>query len=131
MRVFVVTLIIMLTHGSASAEWIGFSMDGKGNTVYIDQDSVARKGKLVKIWVMLDGAAVRETMDGVAFLSSRTLHQYDCEKERFRFLAFALFSGNMGSGQMVHANHTILDWEPVPPKGVARRLLERVCKKEH
>ena len=128
MRIFLVILLILLGNAfSAYADWVGFTEDGKGNTVYIDPDTIHRKGKLVKIWVLLDARTPHETIEGTPFLSSRTLHQYDCEKARFRFLAFLLFSGNMGSGQTVHANHTILDWEPVPAKGVARRVLERVC----
>jgi hypothetical protein len=127
-RLVLITLFVLST-GSAHAEWTFFATDGKGNTVYIDRDTVSRKGSLVRIWVLLDAMTVHETLEGVPFLSSRTLHQYNCEKERFRFLTFSLFSGNMASGQMVHSDHYILDWEPVPPKGSARRLLNWVCKK--
>jgi Surface-adhesin protein E len=125
---FLITLLV-LSNGPAYAEWKLFTTDGKGNTVYTDPDTILRKGNLVKIWVLIDSNTVHETIEGVSFLSSRTLHQYDCEKGRFRFLAFALFSGNMGSGQMVHSNHHVLEWEPVPPKGAGPRLLKWVCKK--
>jgi hypothetical protein len=129
MKRFLLITLLTLGGGPAYGEWTFFTKDGKGNTVYIDRGTVLRKGKFVKIWVLLDSTTVRETVEGVPFLSSRTLHQYNCEKERFRFLAFTLFSGNMGSGQMVHAEHYVLEWEPVPSKGSARRLLSLVCKK--
>jgi hypothetical protein len=128
-HIFLMALLLLLTSESAYAEWTFFATDGKGNTVYIDRQTVLRKGNTVKIWVLLDGTTVHETVEGRPFLSSRTLHQYDCQKERFRFLAFALFSQNMGSGQMVESNHYVLDWERVPVKGSARRLLDFVCNK--
>ena len=129
LKQFLLVGLILVSQGVAYAEWTLFTTDGKGNAVYTDPDTISRKGQLVRIWVLLDSNTVHETIDGVAFLSSRTLHQYDCEKARFRFLAFSLFSGSMGGGQLIHSNHNVLDWEPVPPKGVARRLLKTVCKK--
>jgi surface-adhesin protein E len=129
MKHFFLIGLLLLSNELAYAEWTLFTTDGKGNTIYTDPNTVRRKGSLVKIWVLIDSNSVRETIEGVSFLSSRTLHQYDCEKGRFRFLAFALFSGNMGSGQMVHSNTHVLEWEPVPQKGSALRLLKWVCKK--
>ena len=130
MKHIVLTVLLLLASESAYGEWTLFATDGKGNNVYIDRDSVLRKGKTANIWVLLDGMTVHETIQGRPFLSSRTLHQYDCHKERFRFLAFALFSENMGSGQLVESNQYALDWERVPPKGSARRLLDFVCNKK-
>jgi len=121
--------LLVLASESAYGDWSLFATDGKGNTVYIDRDTALRKGSIVKIWVLLDGRTVHETVEGKPFLSSRTLHQYDCQKERFRFLSYALFSENMGSGQVVESSHSMLEWERVPPKGSARRLLNFVCKK--
>jgi surface-adhesin protein E len=102
-------------------------MDGKGNTVYFDPETVSRSANFVKVWVLLDAITARETLEGSSFLSSRVLHQYDCGKKRFRFLAFALFSGKMGTGQLVATEHYPFEWERVPPKGSAHRLLELVC----
>jgi Surface-adhesin protein E len=129
MKGFLLITLLVLSIGPAYAEWTRFATDGKGNTIYIDPQTILRKGNLVKIWVLIDAKTPHETIEGVLFLSSRTLHQYDCGKERFRFLMFALFSGNMGSGQMVHSNLYLLEWESVPRKGTARRLLSMVCKK--
>jgi len=128
-KLFFVLTLLALDNGAAYAEWIFLTTDGKGNTVYFDPDTVVRKGAIGKISVLLDATNVQETLEGRAFRSSRTLHEYDCSKERFRFLAFALFSDNMGSGQSVSTNYTIFDWELVPRKGAVRRLLELVCHK--
>ena len=124
-----VLVLLALSNETANAEWIFLTTDGKGNTVYFDPDTVIRKGTHRKISVLLDAMTVQETIDGRAFKSSRAVHEYDCSKERFRFLAFALFSDNMGSGQPVSTNYTIFDWELVPPKGSVRRLLELVCNR--
>jgi surface-adhesin protein E len=129
MKPFLFIALMLLSNDVAYAEWILLTTDGKGNAVYTDPETVRRNGNLVNIWVLLDSHTVHETIEGVPFLSSRTLHQYDCRKGRFRFLGFSLFSDNMGSGQIIHSNREILDWEPVPQKGVARRLLKFVCQR--
>ena len=113
----------------AHADWRFLTADRKGNTVYFDPETVARSGNFAKVWVLFDAITARETLEGSTFLSSRTLHQYECAKKRFRFLAFALFSGKMGTGQLVATDHYLFEWERVPSKGSAHRLLELVCSK--
>jgi hypothetical protein len=129
-QLVVLFALLTVTDGAAYAEWRFLTTDGKGNTVYFDPDTVSRQGTFVKVWVLLDATTARETLEGVSFLSSRTLHQYDCVKERFRFLGFTLFSGNMGSGQTVQAEYHVLDWERIPSKGSSRRLLKWACSKD-
>lgn len=130
MAILPLLLIVLVLSGTPSyAEWVFVTTDGKGNTMYLDADSIRRKGNIAKVWVLLDTSIARETMEGVPFRSSRTLHQVDCGKERFRVVAFTLFSGNMGSGQLVASSQYMLEWERVPSEGSARRLLKLVCEK--
>jgi hypothetical protein len=97
-RLLLLLTVLVTSTGIAYAEWRFLTTDGKGNTVYFDPETVFRNGSLVRVSVLLDTMTARETLEGSSFLSSRSQHQYDCEKDRFRLLSFALFSGNMGSG---------------------------------
>lgn len=124
-----VVTVLLLSEKPSYAEWVFVTTDGKGNTMYWDADSIRRKGNIANVWVLLDTSTVRETIEGVPFRSSRTLHQVDCGKERFRVVAFTLFSGNMGSGQLVASSQYMLGWERVRSEGSARRLLKLVCEK--
>ncbi|HKY71897.1 MAG TPA: surface-adhesin E family protein [Nitrospira sp.] len=127
-RLFFLPTLLALANGIAHAEWKFLTTDGKGNTVYFDPETVSRSGSFAKVWVLLDAITAHETLEGSSFLSSRTLHQYDCAKKRFRFLAFALFSGKMGTGQLVATDHYLFGWERIPSKGSTHRLLELVCR---
>jgi hypothetical protein len=45
-------------------------------------------------------------------------------------LAFTWFSGNMGSGQVVHSDSDEDKWIPVAPESIGQLLWKRACGKE-
>ncbi len=74
-------------------------------TVYVDPDTIRRKGDLVKMWALFDYKTKRTVVgDSILFMTAQT--QYDCAEERQRGLAFTNFSGNMGRGNVVLAAMT-------------------------
>jgi hypothetical protein len=85
-----------------------------GKTVYVDPDTIRRKGDLVKMWSLLDFKTI-QTVASDSFWSSKTQMEFDCAEERMRQLAYTWFSGNMGSGNTVHSSANELKWESVTP----------------
>jgi hypothetical protein len=53
-------IILLLSSGPAYAEWVKFfsSKSMGGYTIYIDPDTVRRKGNLVKMWDLSDHKTV-------------------------------------------------------------------------
>jgi hypothetical protein len=129
-RLFLMILLV-LSSGPAYAEWIKAATDNeKAMTIYVDPDTVRRKGDLVKIWELLDYKTVQKTYMGESYLSVKVQHEYDCAEERHRPLAFLDYSGNMGHGSVVYSDSDEDKWTPVAPGSVGLTLWKFACGKK-
>ena len=127
-RLFLV-IALLLYSGPAYSEWVALVVSEEG-TVYVDRDTLRRKGQLVKLWYLFDFNIAR-TVRGDSNLSSKLQIEFDCAEERMRKLASTYFSGNMGSGK---ANYTISDpskWAPVQPASTGEALWKVACGDGH
>jgi hypothetical protein len=131
LRFWSLITLLVLSSGSAFAEWvsIGSSENGGGYTVYVNPDTIRRKGDLVKMWIFLDYKTI-QTVAGTSHLSVRSQHQYDCAEDRHRRLAYTFFSGNMESSKEVYSNPDEGKWEPVASDSVAEGLWKIACDRK-
>jgi hypothetical protein len=121
--------LLMLSTAQAYAEWVEIGTSNNDATVYVDPDSIRRKGDLVKMWILYDFKAT-QTVLNKSYLSSRSQAEYHCTEDRHRALATTSFSGNMGSGK-VRSSYSIKGkWEPVPPGTITQALWKVACAKE-
>jgi hypothetical protein len=126
---FLITLLVLRSE-PASAEWVEYGGNAQtGITVYLDPDTIRRKGDLVKMWSLDDYKAVR-TVEGTSFFSSKRQTLFDCVEERHRILAFTNFSGNMGDGKVVFSDSPESEWHPVEPGSITEGLWKFACGKE-
>ncbi len=120
--------LLVLNSGPAYAEWvaIGYSESLGGYTVYVDPDTIRRKGDLVKVWALTDYTTL-QTVGDSSFLSSKAHNEFDCAEERQRELAVTWFSGNMGNGNGVWNNSDETTWRPVAPGSVGQGVWKFAC----
>ena len=120
--------LLVLNSGPAYAEWvaIGYSESLGGYTVYVDPDTIRRKGDLVKVWALTDYTTL-QTVGDSSFLSSKAQNEFDCAEERQRELAVTWFSGNMGTGNGVWTNSDETKWRPVAPGSVGQGVWKFAC----
>jgi hypothetical protein len=105
---------------------IGYSESLGGYTVYVDPDTIRRKGDLVKVWALTDYTTIQTVAD-TSFLSSKAQNEFDCAEERQRELAVTWFSGNMGNGNGVWTNSDETTWRPVAPGSVGQGVWKFAC----
>lgn len=110
------------------AEWLLVGGNDKA-TVYVDSESVSRNGDLVRVWV-LDDLKTSHTRGFSKFLSVRAQEEHNCANERFRLLAMERFSGNMGSGDVIHKKSGESGWAPIPRGTLAQSVWNYVCGKK-
>ena len=122
-----ITLLVLNT-GPVDAEWavIGSSESLGGYTVYVDPDTVRRKGDLVQVWALTDYTTIQTVADR-AFLSSKAQNEFDCVEERERELAVTWFSGSMGNGNGVWTNSDETTWRVVAPGSVGHGVWKFAC----
>lgn len=124
---FLITLLVLLNSGPASAEWVElFRNDDTGETIYVDKDTIRHEGDVVKWWELEDFKTV-QTVGGIMFLSAKLQWEFECAEERMRILALTEFSGNMGKGDVVLSESPEQKWRPVEPDSFI--LWKAVCSK--
>ena len=116
--------------GPLYAEWL--DIGGKVErgltvyTVYVDTDSVHRKGDIVTLWALFDYMSIQSIVGG-PWLSSKARREYDCVNKRVRLLGYMTFTGNMGSGEVVFSNADQSAWEPLAPDSMDRTIWDVAC----
>jgi hypothetical protein len=128
-RVFFITFL-MLSSEPTYAQWAAIGDNVDLDTIYVDIETIRRKGELAEVWVMTDSKLAKRFLDTNSFyLSVRQLQQFNCDEERSRILNATWFSSNMGKGTMIDTLTKEGQWNPLPPGSVGRRLMEVICKK--
>jgi hypothetical protein len=122
--------LLLLSSGSAYAEWVQIDKtDDEGTAIYINPDTIRRKGGLVKMWYMMDYSS-GQTIAGNTSFSIKTQEQYDCPEERHRRIATTFFSGHMGNGKVNFSGTDESKWEPVEPESVGEVLWKFACNRK-
>ncbi len=121
--------LLVLSSEPVYAEWeLVSGDDAAGLTVYVDRDTIRRKGNLAKMWQLYDYKTV-QAVAGDSLLSIQRHNEYDCTEERTRMLAYTWFSSNMGRGRVVYKTADEQQWEPVVPRSIDRTLWKVACSK--
>jgi hypothetical protein len=125
--------ILRLCVGPVYAEWVDVA--GKLEkgltvyTVYVDTESIQRKGDIVTLWALFDYMTIQSIVGG-PWLSSKTRREYDCVEDRVRLVGYMTFTGNMGSGEAVYSNSSQGAWEPMAPDSIDRKLWDVACTRK-
>lgn len=135
MRKVIFMLLSAFVGCSAAAEWVRVGSNDTANLIiYANPDSIHRAGNKVSMWNLLDFTAAQRSPGstnflGTTYLSVKAHHEYDCEKEQQRILAYYWYSKNMGNGNVVFSDETIDEWIPVHPYSTKEILLKYACGK--
>ena len=110
------------------AEWLLIDGNDKAK-VYVDPETISRKGDLVRVWV-LDDLKTVHTRGFSKYLSVRAQEEHDCVRERFRLLELENMSGNMGAGEVIYKKTGESGWSSIPRGTLAQSVAKFVCEKK-
>ena len=123
-------MLLVLSSAPAYAKWVVVAIiDETGATVYVDPDTIHRKGDRVTMWELIDYATI-QTVTGTSFLSARLQREYDCAGDLHRTLELTKLSGNMGTGKVIRITSDEQKWEAVDPGSIAKHLWKFACDKK-
>lgn len=123
-RLFLITLLL-LSSSPAYAEWVK-AIATEVSTVYMDPETIRRKGNLVKVWGLKDYKTVQGA-GAISYLSIKELNEFDCTEEQVRTLAEYVYSGQMGNGEIVYSNKNPDKWEPIMPGSMGQTQWKFAC----
>lgn len=124
-------VITCLTFSSLPAygAWQEVSVDAEaGQTVYVDPSSIRRKGDIAEMWALYDSQTAQPAV-GKTYLSRKVQTEYHCSQAMRRMVSVIEYSGNMGSGDVVHMNSSFFstaNWMPAY-SGIGHTLLKIAC----
>lgn len=127
MRKLILMMLLVSASGSAMAEWVYVGGTDK-YTVYANRATIHNKGKMAKIWKLIDYKETYKFGDEPAFKSTMHQTEYDCEEEQYRSLASSVYSENMGKGNVTSSDSDISKWFPISPGDVEEAMLKIACK---
>jgi hypothetical protein len=124
-----IALVLSVASFSATAEWVKVVQTSTA-TFYVDNDNVIRTDSKVKVWHLIDLAAISPAPEASkAHLSSIRQSEYDCALQKYRNGFLADYAGPMGSDVPIRTNIGSLAWAPIAPGSVDAMLSAFVCSK--
>ena len=125
----VVVLLLLMVSTTVLAEWnkVGQSANG---VFYVDIQSIKKKGKKAKIWILSDYKSVHE-YNGKRHLSSVERDEFDCSEDKFRVTDLSLYSENMKGGFIVSSEYNLKESSiSVEPLTINDDILKIACGKK-
>lgn len=120
---WMLSLLLVLDPLPALAEWT--RMEGNATTaMYIDMGAIRKSPQGRQTAFLMD----RSKPDGEGVRSMIDVYEFDCAGKRVRSVQSTDFKGAMGTGAIVSANRTPLEWSDVLPGTRLDVSLKSVCK---
>ena len=119
-------LLLNLGFANGGTNWVLVSGTASANE-YVDFSTIRRESNTATAWVLGDLADTRP-FKGRGFQSLKTQVEFDCTSRRFRQIHATLYSGRMGSGDVLESGYVSSPWEPAVPQSVGETKLRAVCK---
>lgn len=126
--------LLVLSSGQAYGEWVSVDRDDRTRmTLYVDPNTIHRRGELVEMWALYDYKTA-QPKGGDSYLSRKIQSVYDCNEGARREISVKEFSGNMGTGEVVHVSSYLFSaepkWIPVRSGSVGETLWKVACGKQ-
>ena len=115
-------MALVLGQGGANAAWTYMGhMDG--HAVLIDRTSIQFKGRNALVWMLTNYSSVTATQ-----LLSATIHlEFDCDKNKVRYLQFYGYEGQMQSGARLISKTQSSVFVPVELGTVMKSFQQIAC----
>ncbi len=130
MEKIILFLILIMTTLNVHAKWILVGMHEDAN-FYIKTDSIKRKGHMITYWEMLDFKSIQKSESEKQYSSFKMKNETNCNTEESKTIFMAVYSGSMGSGQVIDTFKTVdTGFQDIIPDSVAHKVFQFVCSKK-
>ena len=118
---FLLITLTVATTGSSHAAW-EVAKEASVHTIYIDRETLKRKGNKRFIWAMYDfHQAQRE-----GYRSVKVLFEVECKLNRYRLRMFTAFEQSMGNGEAGSPRSSEI-WESATPDSIGTEVVRKLC----
>ncbi len=125
----ILVMLLAAMSSNAMAKWVLVDENNIATT-YANPSTMYKNGNFVKIWWLIDYKTAQNVGDGKPYLSMKLQYAFACNEKQSRTLAMYFFSGNMGSGKVIHSEDIeFQEWAVVPPDSVYEIVWRFACMK--
>jgi len=118
----VVCMALVLVQGAVNAAWT-YMGHIDGHTVLIDRNTVELKGRNALVWMLTNYSSVTANQ----LLSATTHLEFDCDKNKVRYLQFYGYEGQMQSGARLISNTQASVFVPVETGTIMKSFQQIAC----
>lgn len=121
---FLVISLFLATPVSAGGSWVlTGKLESRSMSFYSNPSTLKKSGAIRKIWTLIDFGPRNNSFKSVV-----GLEEYDCANEKTRVLSATVYSGQMGSGDVVTSTDEPAAWNAVIPNSTGSFQYDAVCK---
>lgn len=120
--------LCVLSVSNAYADW-QLVKETRDYILYVDLDAAEKNGDLIKIASSQDFHKMQNLAEH-AYLSSKSLTEFDCKKVLMRQMAFSIFPENMANGGALLSDDLPKDWTPIAKGTAAEFVWQKACGKD-
>ena len=118
-----IILILILLCFPAWGEWIAININSAGNTIYIEDDFISKKGPYVYYWELENFKKIDEYGD----MSAKIYKEVDCNKYGYNVLQFFTYTKPMGKGDLTSNYNPPKKWTYPPTDSSFYHSLRIAC----
>jgi hypothetical protein len=120
-------ILLALISTSALAKWEPFSRNRDETEFHlIDRASIAVVDGKVRMWEMVD-LKVPDARFGRPYSSYKAYYEYNCKANEVRRRAFVIYSGALGTGEVIVNNNDIDPWIAIVPDSIFEAEKKVAC----
>ena len=123
---FYLLTILICTFSTAQARWTEVATTDTSK-VYIDLLAIQRDGYTVRAWELWNLNSP-EVVGGKSYGSWTAYNEYDCMFKKSKILEMKVYSGEMGSGQLVMNPTPSGQWDHAIRPSIGMDIINRLCK---
>lgn len=125
MKYLILIISIILTSfiaNSQESSWIFCSKNSYGDSIFIKNNYIDKKGNIVKLWARLIYPKDKKTNKSEELLQ---IVEYDCDKKRMRNGHYWIYGTN--KRKIEEGEDKIKNWSSVVPDTINELILQKVC----
>ena len=123
-KIILVLAFLIMFPSICWGEWVKSVTSDKGNTYYIEYDTITKKGNHIYFWFLED---FNKKKDEYGDMSVLTHHKLDCQLFRMKILQFITFDQPMGTGKITHEAVPPNTWRDMPENTYVFYVHKEVC----
>ena len=120
-------LILVLFNNIAFSAWDPIHVDKKTGTAYfLDVKHIIQNKEKIRLW-MLEDYEQEQIVKNLKYLSLKIFAEFNCSSSQIKVLAYSVYQGNMGEGEILFSKGNPIAWEKILPNSVNYYYMNLVC----